>query len=77
MKTKKRECVYETHPPSDLAELLCYKLVCGSPFATDGRNDGAFFLEFGKGFIDFLAVRAERGGYLASRNRLACCTHGS
>ena len=40
---EKRECVYETHPPSDLAELLCYKLVGGSPFATDGRNDSAFF----------------------------------
>ena len=33
---KKRVCVYKTHPPSDLTELLYYKSVCGRPFATDG-----------------------------------------
>ena len=52
-------------------------LVGRSPFTTYRRNDGTFFFELSEDFVHLFAVYAESGGYFASRNRLACCTHGS
>ena len=55
---------------------LIVDLFSGFPLAADGRDDGAFFFQFGKGFVDILAVKARDFCNLSSVHWCAELAHG-
>ena len=51
-------------------------LFSGFSLAADGRDDGAFFFQFGKNFVDILAVKAGDFCNLAGVHGCAEFAHG-
>ena len=57
-------------------ERTISNLFCRLPLAADGRDDGAFFFQFGKGFVDILAVSVQDFGHVTCGDGFPGFAHG-